>query len=73
MNATDRGLKRARFAVLKDLEMPGLLTELGFLSNSESASRLGNEKTRQLLAEGLLEGIDSYYHFLKIRDNKNLR
>ena len=73
MNATDRGLKRARFAVLKDLEMPGLLTELGFLSNSESASRLGNEKTRQLLAEGLLEGIDSYYHFLKIRKNKNLR
>lgn len=36
----DRGLKRARFVVLKEISMPGILVECGFISNPESARQI---------------------------------
>jgi len=33
LKAVDRGLKRARFAVLRPLKCPGVLVECGFISN----------------------------------------
>lgn len=56
----DRGLKRARFAVLKPLRCPGLLVELGFLSHAPTARSLRSPAYREMLARALAEGIVAY-------------
>lgn len=56
----DRGLKRARFLVLKHLECPGILVELGFVSNPSTAQKVRSAVFRQTLAESLYDGIVSY-------------
>lgn len=53
----DRGLKRARFKVLKDLECPGALVECGFLSHGKEALLVNTPVYRQKLAESLAESI----------------
>lgn len=60
MGGPDRGLKRARFLVLKHLECPGVLLELGFVSHPETAQKLRTAAFRQTLAQSLFEGILAY-------------
>lgn len=56
----DRGLKRARWVVLRGLDCPGVLVELGFLSNPATAQKLRTAVFRQRLAQGLYDGIVLY-------------
>ncbi len=56
----DRGLKRARFLVLKHLDCPGVLVELGFVSNPGTAQKLRTAVFRQTLAQSLYDGIALY-------------
>ncbi|MEO0510957.1 MAG: N-acetylmuramoyl-L-alanine amidase [Verrucomicrobiota bacterium] len=65
LGGPDRGLKRARFLVLKHLECPGVLLELGFISNSESARKIRSSAYRQNLAESLMDGILTYHKRLQ--------
>jgi N-acetylmuramoyl-L-alanine amidase len=60
LGGPDRGMKRARFAVLKHLDCPGVLTELGFVSHAETAKKLRSPAFRQTLAQSLFEGIVAY-------------
>lgn len=60
LGGPDRGMKRARWAVLKNLECPGVLTELGFISHAETARKLRSPTYRQMLAQALFEGIVAY-------------
>ena len=60
LGGPDRGLKRARFAVLKYLNCPGVLVELGFLSHPASAQKMRAATFRQTLAQSLFEGIVGY-------------
>ena len=64
LGGPDRGVKRARFSVLKALDCPGVLVELGFLSHAQTAEKLRSSAYRDLLAQGLLEGILSYHEQL---------
>lgn len=57
LQRVDRGLKKARFMVLKDLECPGLLVEGGFLSHSREALLVNTPVYRQKLAESLSESL----------------
>ncbi len=61
----DRGLKRARFAVLRDLSCPGLLVEGGYLSNAEEAKLVSTEAYRNRLAAAVANGIEVYNQTLK--------
>ena len=61
----DRGLKRARFLVLKELKCPGVLVELGFVSHRGTANKLRSARYRQNLAESLFDGIISYHQRLQ--------
>jgi len=58
--AADRGVKRARFAVLRDAACPAALVEVGFLSNPAEAAHLIDSAYRDRLAEGLAQGILTY-------------
>lgn len=58
--AFDRGVKRARFAVLRDITVPGVLIEVGFLSNFHEEKLLLDPNYREKLARGIAEGIIVY-------------
>jgi len=58
--ALDRGLKRAPFIVLIGAQMPGILVEMGFISNPKEEARMRQGTELQRLAESLFRGIASY-------------
>jgi N-acetylmuramoyl-L-alanine amidase len=60
LGTIDRGLKHARFAVLRDLPCPGILVESAFLSNDAEAARVASKAFRTRLAENLAESIVAY-------------
>jgi len=65
MGGSDRGLKRARFLVLKNLECPGMLVELGFISHAQTAQKLMSSVDRQRIAQALFNGIVAYRNRLQ--------
>jgi N-acetylmuramoyl-L-alanine amidase len=56
----DRGLKHARFAVLRLCKRPAVLVECGFVSNSAESALIGASAWRQKVAEAIVTGIESY-------------
>lgn len=56
----DRGIRRARFTVLRDAETPATLVEAGFLSNRQDAAFLATPSGRERIARGLYQGIVDY-------------
>lgn len=56
----DRGIKRARFVVLRDNATPGVLIEGGFLSNSNDARRIATPMYRQQMATSILQAVQNY-------------
>ena len=61
----DRGLKRARFTVLRDLRMPGILVEGGFITNPAEGRNIGSAAYRQGLAQAIADGILVYQRTLE--------
>ena len=53
----DRGIKRARFEVLRDSRCPAALVECGFLSNRREESMLMDPRYRESVAEGISRGL----------------
>lgn len=60
LGSADRGFKRARFAVLRLVNSPGVLIEAGYLSNNDEAKRIATPAYRQALAEALAQGVKAY-------------
>jgi N-acetylmuramoyl-L-alanine amidase len=56
----DRGLKHARFAVLRLCTKPAVLVECGFVSNGAESALIGTPAWRQKVAESIVTGIESY-------------
>jgi N-acetylmuramoyl-L-alanine amidase len=56
----NRGLKMAEFSVLKSLNMPGVLVEVGFISNDGEGKKLRDPAFQKKIVEGLVEGIKKY-------------
>ncbi len=54
---TNRGVKTARFHVLRNNRRPAILCELGFLSNSQDNAQVQKPAVRQRLAERIAAGI----------------
>ena len=59
--AADRGVKRARFAVLRDITAPGALIEVGFISNSADEKLLNSAAYIEKLSRAVAEGILTYH------------
>src|SRR5215212_3781000 len=56
----DRGIKRARFAVLRQTKVPSILVEGGFLSEVGDAKRIADPEWRKQLADSICTGIEGY-------------
>jgi N-acetylmuramoyl-L-alanine amidase len=54
-------VKQAGFVVLKNLAMPSVLVEVGFLTNSSDVKKLGSESHRRAYAERLADALDVYF------------
>lgn len=63
--AVDRGVKKARFTVLTDLNMPGVLVECGFVSSNSEGAKIRAEAYREKIAIGIVNGILKYNATLK--------
>lgn len=60
LNRKSRGVKQTPLWVLDATIMPGVLVELGFLSNKEEGEYLNSEKGQNELAESIANAIFSY-------------
>ena len=56
----DRGVKRARFAVLRDAQMPTAYIEAAFMTHPGDARRIYDAAQRRRLAEAVVEGVKAY-------------
>lgn len=63
--APDRGVKQARFVVLRHAPCAAALVELGFLSHPEEEARIRTPSYREALARGLAAGIIDYLRAVK--------
>ncbi|NET33908.1 MAG: DUF3747 domain-containing protein [Cyanothece sp. SIO1E1] len=59
-NSRNRGVKQARFYVLRTGSMPSALVEVGFVTGREDAPRLRSPAFRTELAEAIAAGILNY-------------
>ena len=57
----NRGVKKAPFIVLINLNMPGILTEVGFISNPAEEKYFTGEKGQDEVAEALYKGVEKYF------------
>jgi N-acetylmuramoyl-L-alanine amidase len=56
----DRGVKHARFAVIRLAQVPAVLIEGGFVSSSTEARQIATPAYRQQLAEAIVTGITGF-------------
>lgn len=56
----DRGVRRAGFMVLRELHMPGILVEGGFMSNPSDAKKIFSATHRKIVARAIADGIVNY-------------
>src|SRR5213082_306740 len=56
----DRGIKRARFAVLRLTKIPAVLVESGFLTERGESQLIANPEWRKKLADAICIGIDNF-------------
>ncbi|HYJ05207.1 MAG TPA: N-acetylmuramoyl-L-alanine amidase [Chthoniobacterales bacterium] len=61
----DRGIKRARFAVLRHTKIPAILVEGGFLTETDNSKRVADPAWREKFAEALSVGIENYRNLVE--------
>jgi N-acetylmuramoyl-L-alanine amidase len=62
LESEDRGVRRARFAVLREAVMPAILIEAGFLSHPTEGRKISDPAYRREIARAIVEGVLSYKH-----------
>ncbi|HRZ14195.1 MAG TPA: N-acetylmuramoyl-L-alanine amidase [Candidatus Omnitrophota bacterium] len=58
--AREKGVKTANFCVLRGTAIPGVLVEVGYISNPRESRLLEDGSYRQSLAEGIARGLRDY-------------
>jgi len=60
VGAEDRGVRRARFAVLRLAEMPAVLIEGGFMTHPTESKNIYSSAYRQQMAQAITSGLLAY-------------
>lgn len=65
MGAADRGIRRKRSGLLRDVRMPAVLFRMGYLTNAAEAEKLADPDYRVRMAAGMVQGIRRYADYLR--------
>lgn len=60
MRLYDRGIKRARFHVIRNIKIPGVLLEGGFMNHQLDGRLIATNAFRDAFARAILEGVGRY-------------
>ncbi|MGB7767244.1 MAG: N-acetylmuramoyl-L-alanine amidase [Verrucomicrobiia bacterium] len=60
LKAEDRGVRRARFAVLRDAKMPAILIEGGYMTHPVEGKKIYSSAYRRQMAQAIVKGILAY-------------
>jgi N-acetylmuramoyl-L-alanine amidase len=60
LGVVDRGVRRARFAVLRDAAMPAILIEGGYMTHPSEGKRIFDAAYRKQMAAAIVKGIQAY-------------
>ncbi len=63
--AADRGVRRSRFYVTRNVPCPAALVECGFISNPAEEQKIIRKDYRDKLAQGIADGIANYLESVK--------
>jgi N-acetylmuramoyl-L-alanine amidase len=61
MNLRDRGIRQARFYVIRRTSMPAVLIEIGYITGSQDSIKLASAAERTKIAEAISQGILNYF------------
>ncbi|HBT73337.1 MAG TPA: N-acetylmuramoyl-L-alanine amidase [Lysinibacillus sp.] len=61
LNMKNRGVKQEQYYVIRNMVIPSILVELGFLTNTEDHNKMTNDQYVKLFAESIYNGILQYY------------
>ena len=65
MGRRDRGVKRQPLKVLYATDMPGVLTEIGFMTNTKEFAYLKSERGQREVARSIFNGIKEYSDYVQ--------
>jgi N-acetylmuramoyl-L-alanine amidase len=60
LGAEDRSVRRARFAVLREAEMPAILVESGYMTHPVEGKKIFDPAYRKQMAAAIVKGIVNY-------------
>jgi N-acetylmuramoyl-L-alanine amidase len=60
LGAEDRSVRRARFAVLREAEMPAILVEGGYMTHPAESKKIYDAAYRKQMAGAIVKGIQNY-------------
>lgn len=60
LGSQDRGVRRARFEVLREATMPAALVEAGFLSHPAEGGQIATAEYRRHVARAMVTGVQAY-------------
>jgi N-acetylmuramoyl-L-alanine amidase len=69
----DRGVKQAGFLVLREIAMPGILVELGFISHSNEEKYMSSNDGQALLASGIFRAFRDYKTGFEAKNNLDIQ
>ncbi|MDR3600531.1 MAG: N-acetylmuramoyl-L-alanine amidase [Desulfosporosinus sp.] len=65
LGTSDRGVNEAPFYVIKNTNMPAILTESAFISNPDEEKKLASADFRQSIATAIVSGITDFFNNTK--------
>ena len=68
LRVPDRGVRRARFAVLRDATMPAILIEGGYMTHPTEGKRIFDAGYRRLMARAIVQAILAYEKLVRAVD-----
>jgi N-acetylmuramoyl-L-alanine amidase len=60
LDMVDRGVRRARFLVLRQADIPAILVEAGFMSHPEEMKKIASADHRRATAQAIVDGVLAY-------------